>query len=372
MNKNIIYFLIILVALLIGYLIISYEDSEVNTRGSLAKTENIYSGIEVGSSGVKYSVVQLEVGDASKVSYKILKEDNHDYDENFIFQSSLSKGDSEEIRNQLINSFAGITSYYDTKGLELDWNNFYIALSNDYNRVNNITEIVFDFIKYKYPSFNIDSNLDILDSPEEGKSNFLTTYCSSEFPFRQDDILDIDIGTGSTKFTTLYEGRVTSYSRILIDKNDLVVGADYPINLITNRNFDVYSYRDRRNIETLVLSELRKTVRDFIEDHPEFNEKKKIVFTGGLPYKVFTLSVQNIEGNFHTFHIEECLSTLLERIKNSQDFLEGKNKNKLYTQQFLLQSIFLGLGEMNFNKSYYFFQRKSWIPGYIIHKSGLK
>lgn len=352
------------------------------TKKNKSKNLGIYSAIEVGSSGAKYAVVELSYDSFGNPRYKIKNEGNTNYGDNYIQGGIFNIEKGNELKSQINNHIAKVIAYYDTSNLEINWDNFYVAFSNDYFNVEDAKKFFREFFADEYKNINLKENLDFLDVKLEGKSDFLTSTTSTEFPLNSNNCLNIDIGTNSTKFTIHERGNISAFSKLLKNNSGVSIGKSYIYDLVKplGKVNVSGSGNDRLKVEKIIENS-SSDIHNFLKTYPNFERKPNIILTGGIPYGVFKMTYQDeiIENgnNFIDVHIDQIYDNLVEAIKNEKtpfSFTDRKgktefeNREKTFYKLVFLNTLYKELNK-NEKKSYFFFQRKSWLPGYIIHKN---
>ncbi len=306
------------------------------------------AGIEIGSTGPKGIIIEK----TQKEEYSIIENLPKVNEMNYLMDNKV---DEDEIEYLLTQIKSQLDSIKNQDSLRIDA--VCAVFSVGYKDVPG----ALDFqkkLQEEFPEIVIDR----LDQELEARSNFLTM--KSKIGVAPNKILLIDIGGSSTIFATY------DYPDIdLTFPQSLRYGANTIIPKLKEQGINTLKTKTDRERKALKTSIGRFVETELIDKlkHVGFQKREVIVLMGGLPWKISNLLNKKAENNL--VDIEEADLDRIENIiiNDPQKINETKpnsiNEESLFVSIQYLRKIFEELPNV---KSMYFFERKTWLPGYIL------
>lgn len=292
--------------------------------------KDLYAGIEIGSKGVKFSVIDVQ--NIKKGKYEIITywTENIGIAKGISINGSLAKEDIDKASSVVLKNLYKLKNTYKV----LDENIFVVA-SSGVGMANNMQELI-DEIKRVTRK-----DLDYIDAATEGKMLLKGSIPPKKF----DDAIILDIGGGNTKG-----------GYIDVQNNDEFVffslKLDYGTITLTEAINKTNQYNDIEDIEVFKRKAfsynpmLRESVANMINTKPAALRKNEIYLSGGALW-AFTTLYYNKETDDHFIPIK--MSDILEYdavLKNNYSKIEeiaknSKNANavlKTYNQRYLISA----------------------------------
>ncbi|MDR7372858.1 exopolyphosphatase [Flavobacterium aquidurense] len=324
--------------------------------------QELYAGIEVGSKGVKMSVINVQ--NIKKGKYEVVDF----WTENIAIAKGISI-DGNLAANDIDTAFDVVVKNYTKlrKEFKIEEKKIFIVVSSGVGMAKNVDVL----LQKLYVFTNV--NVAIITSDTEAK--LLLKGCIP--PKEYTDSLILDIGGGNTK-----GGYVEKFS-----EDDILVF--YPVTLdlgtVTftekiNKKAKTNSIEEFNELLINALPELREQTDRLYQQSPKIFNKDNIYMSGGAVWAFYTLYKGNaaIE-NFSPFEIKdvEAYNTLLKTDYAKFETLASQNKDaekvlKTYSQKYLIaaNSILLTLLEQMpdaKSKKIYFTKQgqMAWLLSYI-------
>lgn len=350
------FFFIVFVAIMTFIFLIVYfgvQPEPSTARNDQKKDDSsIYGGIEIGSTGARYCIVKLAGNKNQNMIYKII-EDEPSFDTGdirFVF-------DSTDNSIRLENFFSYTNEIKDKIQTILDsvrdTSKVFIVVGSTYEDRSNSLSFRTRF-KDKFPMYK--KQIEFLDSKNEGLSNFLTVIPSLH-PY--EDRLVIDIGSMEIKFT------ITTPQKPIQSRTHLWREGSKTLAEKIRKPTSV----DSNYYKNIVSSFINENIPDI---PPLFKSKKAIYLTGGAVYKIMQLLDKKTTDNVTNLS-RRNLKLATNSLNNMGD---TATIHKLETSTQHMMNVNIEIVRWILDKfetdSVYFYERKSWIPGYVLLKNNPK
>ncbi|WP_035652243.1 MULTISPECIES: Ppx/GppA phosphatase family protein [unclassified Flavobacterium] len=347
MKKNIAFIAIIIFIFLIPSNLISQE---------------LYAGIEIGSKGIKMSVINVQ--NIKKGKYEVVDfwTENIAIAKGISIDGKLAENDIETAFNVTVKNYTKLL-----KEFKIEEKNIFIVVSSGVGMAKNVDVL----LQKLYVFTNI--NVAIITSDTEAK--LLLKGCIP--PKEYSDSLILDIGGGNTK-----GGYVEEFN-----EDDILVF--YPVTLdlgtVTftekiNKNAKTNSVDEFNELLVNALPELKEQTDHLYQQSPKINNKKNVYMSGGAVWAFYTLyKGKSATENFSPFEIKEVAdyNNMIKTDYAKFEALASQNKDvekvlKTYSQKYLIaaNSILLTVLEkipdVKSKKIYFTKQgQMAWLLSYI-------
>ncbi|MCB4798379.1 Ppx/GppA phosphatase family protein [Neotamlana laminarinivorans] len=340
----------------------------INCFSIAAQNKNLYAGIEVGSKGVKMTVLDVDNIKRGKYEIKDFWTENIGISKGISVDGKLAKNDITAAVNSVKANYLKIKNEYGV----LDENIFLVG-SSGVAMASNTDELVTE-IKLK-----INKTLNFIDANQEAK--MLLKGSIPPVDYRESMVLDI--GGGNTKggfveFVDSEDGKLVffpvnfNYGTVTLTEEIL----EYQKSSLTTLDY--------HELQFSYLPKLRKQVKEMYNSEPRALTKENIYMSGGAVWAFYTLYMDsNPKKNFNSFSIKDVLM-YDALIKNNFDRFEALAKKdkkvatvlKVYSQEYLISAsnLFLVCLEDIPNikdKNLYFSKQGqiAWLVSYVVEKS---
>ncbi len=335
-----------------------------NLSFSQETPENLFAGIEIGSKGIKMSVLDVKNIRRGDFEIKSYWSENIGIAKGIAIDGNLAKEDIDKAAATVLSNYIKIKNDF-----KVTDENIFIVGSSGVAMANNTQELI-DKVK-----LSINKNLDFIDAQTEGK--MLLKGCVPPSDYKGSIILDI--GGGNTKG-----------GYIDVRNNDTFVFFPLSVNYGTitlteavikkTRKDDISEYNDK---SFGFLPTLRDQVNAMYNASPVALEKDKIFMSGGAVWAFYTLYNGVAKENFNKFNLEDVLNYDAVLKNNFRKFEELAKTDKdvekvlkTYSQKHLISgsNILLvcleAIPKVN-NKKLYFAKEGqiAWLVSYIADRS---
>jgi len=289
-------------------------------------SQELYAGIEVGSKGVKMSIINVQ--NIKKGKYEVIDF----WTENVAIAKGISV-DGKLAEHDIDTAFDVVVKNYTKllKEFKIEEKNIFIVVSSGVGMAQNVDIL----LQRLYVFTNI--NVGIITADTEAR--LLLKGCIP--PKEYSDSLILDIGGGNTK-----GGYVEQFN-----EDDILIF--YPVTLdlgtVTftekiSKKAKTNSIEEFNELLSAALPELREQTDLLYQQSPKIANKDKIYMSGGAVWAFYTLYKGNaaIE-NFSPFEIKdvEAYSTMIKTDYAKLEILATQNKDvekvlKTYSQKYLI------------------------------------
>jgi len=325
-------------------------------------SQELYAGIEVGSKGVKMSVINVQ--NIKKGKYEVVDfwTENVAIAKGIAVDGKLAENDIDTAFNVVVKNYTKLLKEH-----KIEEKNIFIVVSSGVGMAENVDVL----LQKLYVFTNI--NVGIISAQTEAK--LLLKGCIP--PKEYSDSLILDIGGGNTK-----GGYVEKF-----DDDDILIF--YPVTLdlgtVTftekiNKKAKNNSVAEFNELLSAALPELKEQTDLLYKQSPKIFNKEKVYMSGGAVWAFYTLYKGNaaIE-NFSPFEIKdvEAYNTMIKTDYAKFEALASQNKDvekvlKTYSQKYLIaaNSLLLTLLEkmpdIKSKKIYFTKQgQMAWLLSYI-------
>ena len=289
-------------------------------------SQELYAGIEVGSKGVKMSIINVQ--NIKKGKYEVIDF----WTENVAIAKGISV-DGKLAEHDIDTAFDVVVKNYTKllKEFKIEEKNIFIVVSSGVGMAQNVDIL----LQRLYVFTNI--NVGIITADTEAR--LLLKGCIP--PKEYSDSLILDIGGGNTK-----GGYVEQFN-----EDDILIF--YPVTLdlgtVTftekiSKKAKTNSIEEFNELLSAALPELREQTDRLYQQSPKIANKDKIYMSGGAVWAFYTLYKGNaaIE-NFSPFEIKdvEAYNTMIKTDYAKLEILATQNKDvekvlKTYSQKYLI------------------------------------
>lgn len=323
--------------------------------------QELYAGIEIGSKGVKMSIINVQ--NIKKGKYEVVDfwTENVAIAKGISIDGKLAENDIETAFNVVVKNYTKML-----KENKIKEKNIFIVVSSGVGMAKNV-----DILLHRlYVFTNI--NVAIISSDTEAK--LLLKGCIP--PKEYSDSLILDIGGGNTK-----GGYVEEF-------NDDDILIFYPVTLdlgtVTftekiNKKAKTDSVTEFNELLTAALPELKEQTDRLYQQSPKIFNKDNVYMSGGAVWAFYTLYKGKDALNFSPFEIKdvEAYNTMIKTDYAKFEALALQNKDvekvlKTYSQKYLIaaNSLLLTLLEkmpdIKSKKIYFTKQgQMAWLLSYI-------
>ncbi|EKT4501299.1 exopolyphosphatase [Flavobacterium psychrophilum] len=335
-----------------------------NLSFSQETPENLFAGIEIGSKGIKMSVLDVKNIRRGDFEIKSYWSENIGIAKGIAIDGNLAKEDIDKAAATVLSNYIKIKNDF-----KVTDENIFIVGSSGVAMANNTQELI-DKVK-----LSINKNLDFIDAQTEGK--MLLKGCVPPSDYK--DSIILDIGGGNTKG-----------GYIDVRNNDTFVFFPLSVNYGTitlteavikkTRKDDISEYNDK---SFGFLPTLRDQVNAMYNASPVALEKDKIFMSGGAVWAFYTLYNGVAKENFNKFNLEDVLNYDAVLKNNFRKFEELAKTDKdvekvlkTYSQKHLISgsNILLvcleAIPKVNSKKLYFAKEGQiAWLVSYIADRS---
>ncbi|EMY3553232.1 exopolyphosphatase [Flavobacterium psychrophilum] len=335
-----------------------------NLSFSQETPENLFAGIEIGSKGIKMSVLDVKNIRRGDFEIKSYWSENIGIAKGIAIDGNLAKEDIDKAAATVLSNYIKIKNDF-----KVTDENIFIVGSSGVAMANNTQELI-DKVK-----LSINKNLDFIDAQTEGK--MLLKGCVPPSDYK--DSIILDIGGGNTKG-----------GYIDVRNNDTFVFFPLSVNYGTitlteavikkTRKDDISEYNDK---SFGFLPTLRDQVNAMYNASPVALAKDKIFMSGGAVWAFYTLYNGVAKENFNKFNLEDVLNYDAVLKNNFRKFEELAKTDKdvekvlkTYSQKHLISgsNILLvcleAIPKVNSKKLYFAKEGQiAWLVSYIADRS---
>jgi exopolyphosphatase/pppGpp-phosphohydrolase len=326
--------------------------------------KTLYAGIEIGSKGIKMSVI--EVNKIKKADYNVKSywSENVGIAKGISIDGNLIKEDIDKAAEVVVKNYNKIKTEFNV--IE---NNIFIVGSSGVAMAKNTKELV-DKIKT-----TLNRDMEFIDAQTEGK--MLLKGCIP--PVEYDNSMVLDIGGGNTKGGYVDVKNDDNFVFFPLVLNYGTITLTEAVNKKTLRP-DIAEYNEQA---FEFLPELRDQVSKMYGTSKVALEKNRVYFSGGAVWAFYTLYNGAAKENFNRFNLEDVIYNDAV-LKNNFGKYEEMAKNdpevakvlKTYSQKYLISAsniLMVCLEAIpNINNKKLFFAKEgqiAWLVSYVVDRS---
>lgn len=324
-------------------------------------SNTLFGGIEIGSKGVKMTILDVENAKKNLFTLKEFWTENVGVAKGISIDGSLAQSDIDKAGSVVLENYLKLLNQF-----KIEDKNIFIVASSGVGIANN-TDLLVDKIKLL-----TNKDIEVISSKLEAKLMFRGCITKKMYL----NSLLLDIGGGNTK---------GGYVEIRNDENNVF----YPFNInlgtitLTEKiNKSLKNPDDINLFKNKLFTygiELDADIKKMFEERPEFKDKKNIYLTGGAVWSFFTLSALNQTENFAEFTLDDVkyydavlknnfkkFSDLAESNPDAAKVLKTYSQKHLISANTLLLTALENLGNIN-NKKLYFVKQSqiAWLLSYV-------
>ena len=331
---------------------------------SVATQAQLFAGIEIGSKGVKMSV--LDVDNIKKGDYVVSSfwTENVGIARGIAIDGNLAKEDID-------NAVAVVATNYEKlkKEYKVDENNIYIVGSSGVAMAENKQELI-DAVKK-----SINKDLEYIDANSEAK--MLLRGCVP--PVDYTDAMVLDIGGGNTKggYVDTRNGDVLVFFPISLNYGSITL-TEAVIKNTKDKSIEEYNAKSFG-----FLPILRTQINAMYNSRPSVLEKGKVFMSGGAVWAFYTLMNGAAKKPFSEFKLEDVIyyDQVLKNNFTRYEELAKTDKEiakvlKTYSQKHLISGVNILLACLealpNINDKKLYFAKEgqiAWLVSYIADHS---
>ncbi|WP_395048010.1 exopolyphosphatase [Flavobacterium sp.] len=335
-----------------------------NSLFSQEITENLFAGIEIGSKGIKMSVLDVKNIKRGDFVIKSYWSENVGIAKGIAIDGNLAKEDIDKAAAVVYSNYIKIKNEF-----KVSEDNIFLVGSSGVAMAKNTQELI-DKVK-----LSTNKNLDFIDAQTEGK--MLLKGCVPPSDYK--DSMILDIGGGNTKG-----------GYIDVRNNDAFVffplSVSYGTITLTEavikktRKDDISEYNEK---SFGFLPTLRDQINAMYGTSPVALEKEKVFMSGGAVWAFYTLYNGAAKETFNQFNLEDVLNYDAVLKNNFKKFEELAKTDKdvdrvlkTYSQKYLISgsNILLvcleAIPGINDKKLYFAKEGQiAWLVSYIADRS---
>jgi len=335
-----------------------------NSTNSNAKEVTVFGGIEIGSKGVKMTI--LDVANIKKGDYtvRLFWTENIGIVKGIAKDGNLAKEDIDKAVATVLANYSKMLNEF-----KITNENIFIVGSSGVAMAKN-TQLLADKIYLATTK-----TLDFIDAQTEGK--MLLKGCVP--PQEYSDSVILDIGGGNTKggYVDVRNNDVFVFFPLSVNYGTITLTEA----VIKNTKKDDLSEFKEKSFGFLPI--LRKQIDAMYASNPEALDKKKVFMSGGAVWAFYTLYIGVAKSSFNKFTIENVLDydAVLKNNFGKFEELAKTNKEietvlKTYSQKYLISGSNMLLVTLeaipDINNKKLFFAKEgqiAWLVTYIAEKS---
>ncbi len=321
----------------------------------------LFGGIEIGSKGIKVTVLDVENAKKNLFTLKEYWTTNAGIAKGISIDGNLATDDIETACNIILEDYNKLLNTYNVEDV-----NIFIVASSGIAMAKNTNELA-DKIRELTKK-----ELDVISSKLEAKLMFRGSIAKK---FYLNSLL-LDIGGGNTK---------GGYVEVKNEDNNVFFPFNLDYGTITLTEKINRGLKSQENINAFkdrlfeFNTELESEINKMYLERPECKDKKNIYITGGAAWAFFTLTEQTSAGNFSEISfadVQDYDAVLKNNFKKIIDLAgtndEAKKVLKTYSQKYLISANTLllrsleALGNINSKKIFFVKQAQiSWLLSYV-------
>jgi exopolyphosphatase/pppGpp-phosphohydrolase len=328
---------------------------------SLFAQENLFGGIEIGSMGIKMTVVDVDTAKSGEYTIKLFWTENIGIAKGIAVDGNLSLNDINKASNVVKSNLDKFLSE-----LKIPQKNIFIVASSGVGMAKN-TQVLIDKIKE-----TTNMKLDFIDVATEGKLLLKKGIPKSDY----NSSFVLDIGAGNTKGGYIDSTTSSEFNFFPLTFNYGTITLTEEINK-KNKKKDLTGF-----IETLFgqLPNLREQIKGMYNSSPLALQKENIYLSGGAVWAFYTLyNGKEAQGVFNEFKLQDVIH-FDAKIKNDYKYFQelaktNKEVEKVlntYSQKHLISASYLlmfsleSIPNINDKKLYFAKQNQgAWLISYI-------
>lgn len=330
----------------------------------LAQDAGIFAGIEIGSKGIKMSVIEVTNIKRGSFDIKSYWSENVGIAKGIAIDGNLAQEDIEKAATVVLSNYIKIKNE-----LKVPDDNIFIVGSSGVAMAKNTKDLI-DKIKLA-----TNKDVEFIDAQTEGR--MLLKGCVP--PVDYQDSMVLDIGGGNTKGGYIDVRNNDTFVFFPLSVNYGTITLTEAINKKTKKD-DISEYNEKA---FGFLPTLRKQVDAMYGSSPVALEKEKVFMSGGAVWAFYTLYYGAAKETFNKFNLEDVLNYDAVLKNNFRKFEELAKTDKdvdrvlkTYSQKYLISAsnIFLvcleAIPEINDKKLYFAKEGQiAWLVSYIADRS---
>lgn len=336
--------------------------------GSFAQ-KSLYAGIEIGSKGIKISVI--DVNNIKKGDYDIIAywTENIGIAKGISIDGNLAEEDINKAGSVVFENLSKIRNKYGVTN-----ENIFIVASSGVGLAHN-TQALIDKIK-----ISTNKDLDFINAETEGKMLLKGAIPPTEYQ----DAIVLDIGGGNTKggYVDVLNDNKFEFFPLKLDYGTITLTEAINKTIVISRETnDIEVYKDK-SFEYVPL--LREKIKEMLNTKPMSLKKNKIYLSGGALWAFTTLYYENTNSeHFVSLKMEDIVNydAILKNnfIRYEKLAKENKEADKVintYSQKHLISAnnILIACLESipNLKSKKIYFAREgqiAWLVSYVVDRS---
>jgi exopolyphosphatase/pppGpp-phosphohydrolase len=332
-----------------------------------SNSQNLYAGIEMGSKGIKMSVLDIQNAKKGEFDSKAFWTENTTLAKNIAKDGSLNPDDIELSCQVVVKNYKKIVDEY-----KVDKKKIYIIASSGIGMANN-TDILVNRIKEL-----LNYDLEIITVEREARLLIAGGVPANKYT----NSLILDIGGGNTKGGYIDVKNLDTFVFYPVSMRLGTVTLTEKVKLYTQSD----DFADFLEWSTVYNDLLKSEVTGMFNKRASSKTKKNIYFSGGAIWAFKTLTATKPIESFSQFTIKEVKDYKAQLVFDFGRFealaktnAEAEKVLKTYNQQNLLSATNLLVGlldniENPEDKSYFFVKngQMAWLVAYVLEMSNSK
>ncbi len=320
-----------------------------------------FGGIEIGSKGVKITILDVENAKKNIFTLKEFWTTNVGIAKGISIDGNLAVEDIETASKVVFENYTKLLNEY-----KIEDKNIFIVASSGVGIAKN-TDALVDKIKAL-----TNKEIEVISSKLEAKLMFRGSIIKKLYL----NSLLLDIGGGNTKggYVEIRNEDINVFFPFNINLGTITLTEKINKELVNKEDINVFTDKLRA-----FYPKLDADIKQMYLERPEYKEKKNIYLSGGAVWAFFTLSNNSGKENFSEFTYEDVLYYDAIIKNNFKKFIDLSETNpemarvlKTYSQKHLIaaNTILLAslsnLGELETKKLYFVKQGQiAWLLSYV-------
>lgn len=331
--------------------------------------KNLYAGIEIGSKGIKISVI--DVNNIKKGDYDIISfwTENIGIVKGISIDGNLEEADINKAGSVVFENLTKIKNKY-----SITDENIFIVGSSGVALANN-TQALIDKVKVL-----TGKDLDFITAETEGKMLLKGSIPPTEYQ----DAIVLDIGGGNTKggYVDVLNGNKFEFFPLKLDYGTITLTEAINKTIVNTREINDMKVYNEKSFEYAPL--LREKIKEMLNTKPLSLQKKKIYLSGGALWAFTTLYYNNNnDDHFVQLKMEDIINydAIVKNNFITYENLAKTNKEadkvvNTYSQKHLISAnnILIACLESipNLKSKKIYFSREgqiAWLVSYVVDRS---
>ncbi|KQB42565.1 exopolyphosphatase [Flavobacterium aquidurense] len=331
--------------------------------------KNLYAGIEIGSKGIKFSVI--DVNNIKKGDYDIIEywTENVGIARGISIDGNLAQEDINKAGTVVLENFSKIKKMYSVAD-----ENIFIVASSGVALAHN-TQLLTDKIKAL-----TNKDLDFINAETEGKMLLKGAIPPTDYQ----DAIVLDIGGGNTKggYVNVLNDNKFEFFPLKLDYGTITLTEAINKTIVIPKEINSMSVYTEKSFEYAPI--LRQKIKDMLNSKPLSLQKKKIYLSGGAVWAFVTLYYnKNNEDHFVPLKMEDIVNydailknnfityeNLAKTSKEAEKVTNTYSQKHLISGNNILISCLESIPDLKSKKIYFAKEGQiAWLVSYVVDRS---